>query len=208
MLDSAPTVQDYKKILKLTLEKLKVYEAEFHKLRDSNAAWIKRWGGAIDILMPTMIEAAKQCLPDQPVWLLSFNEHLNKHKAEDAELKALDDQKWAYVMEHGFGITDIPDISLDLAREMTRSITTSFNEEIYKSLKAKHKPEEAMYQMLMSLEIPAFEANGFKGEQGYFIAQKGILEYFDDRLISEYGKEVHKKMLHKDESKQDAVTEL
>lgn len=200
MLDSTPSVDDYKAILKITLEKLKGFEAEFHKLRDSNASWIKRWGGAIDILMPTMMEAAKESLPDQPVWLLSFNENLNKHKVDDAELKALDDQKWAYVMEHGFGITEIPAISLDLAREMTRGITTSFDDEVYKELKSKHKPEEAMYQMLMSLEIPVFEASGFKGEEGYFIAQKGILEYFDDRLISEYGKEVHKKMLHQDKN--------
>ena len=200
MLETKPlSTSDYKTILKLSLDAIKEYETHLLELRESKASLTKRWGAMIDIFMPLQMQIAKNYLPDEPVWVLSFNQHLNECKASDPSVKRLDEEKWAYLLETSFGITDIPAISLEKAQAMARDIAASYNNEErvaqLESIKETSAASEVMYDLMMALEMPVFEEHGFKGETGYIVAQKAILEFFDDPLIVEYGKHVHQRMM-------------
>jgi hypothetical protein len=108
----------------------------------------------------------------------------------------LNTQKWLFIFDKAFGITEFKEISLqkaqslieEIAEEMTSEAFLVQIDQVINSLKPNAsliEKRQAVLTILFPLHMSIMTRHGFDGETGYIQAQRAIMDYYHDPLIAQ-----------------------
>jgi hypothetical protein len=174
---------------------LKNQESQLAEIRNSDGSLIEKWQKFLSVILPIQIMVIhKHGYAASQKGLSEFNQLLMQEAKENAELKKLNDDKWIYLFRTAFGLTELKVISLEDAQQMTKDIADAVTSEAF--LQAIDERMAALKegtmlerrQRLLDVLIPAqmkiMERYGFSGEEGYIQAQRALLDYFFDPVVT------------------------
>lgn len=111
-------------------------------------------------------------------------------------LLQLNKEKWLYIFENAFGITEFKEISLSEAQSLIANIAQEITSEPFlrkvdETIGSLSKDatlvekRQALISILFPIHMAVMEKHGFAGETGYIQAQSAIMDYYHDPLIKE-----------------------
>lgn len=177
-------------------KKVRLNEQALLKIKNNSFSLLEKWQQFLQIIFPLQLSVIKNYgFEETQSGLSHFNEIYAQQSINSFDLKQLNKQKWLFILEKAFGVTEFKEISLqsaqkliiDIAEQMTSktflqqidSIVKSFSDEL--SLIEKRK---AVLTILLPLHMSVMAKHGFEGKDGYVQAQRAIMDYYHDPLIS------------------------
>ena len=179
------------------MELLKAKEPDLIKIRESDQSIAIRWQAFIGVVLPTQLQAIKGLgFAEDQLGLMEFNRQVIQASAEDRELEKINCDKWDFLLEKAFGVTEAPRIDLKTARalvtDITQAMTVEFFLEKIDKLKEGFSKEASMLdkrQELLEIIVPVhkliMERYGFLGDLGYVKAQRALVDFYHDPVIQE-----------------------
>ena len=176
---------------------LKSNEQKLISIQKSNGTLIEKWQQLLHVILPIQLEVIKTYdFGDTQSGLSKFNEEYSHRSTEYASLLELNKQKWLFLFEKTFGITEFREISLQEAQSVIADIVEEVTSESFlkqidnliitlgkdASLMEKRK---ALLTILFPLHMSVMAKHGFEGEMGYIQAQRAIMDYYYDPLIAQ-----------------------
>lgn len=178
-------------------EALKQKEPDFVKIRESLEPIAIRWQAFIGVVLPAQLDAIKDLgFAQDQSGLMEFNRQVMHESTEDRELTKINCDKWAFLLEAAFGITESPTIDLKTARALVTDIADAMTVEFFlkkiDQLKEGFSEEASMLdkrQALLQLIVPVhmliMQRYGFEGDLGYVKAQRALVDFYHDPVIKE-----------------------
>ena len=125
-----------------------------------------------------------------------FNQIYSQKLTAAPILEQLNKQKWLFIFEKAFGITEFQSLSLQSAQELISDIAekmTSKNflhqidtiSKLFTIESSLTHKRQAILKILLPLHMSVMEKHGFGGEIGYVRAQRAIMDHYHDPLISQ-----------------------
>lgn len=178
------------------LRELQSREEALVAIRDtSKNNLMERWQQLLDVVLPVQFECASAYgFNSGQEGLSAFNDLHAQMMQEDKELKELNEKKWQYLLEKGFGITKRVTLSPSQAKNLIEDLAEAITSEEFlcqvdhqrKSLPQEIPPIERR-KRLLSLLLPrlmqVMERHGFEGGEGYLLAQRALAEFHHDKEI-------------------------
>jgi hypothetical protein len=178
-------------------EQLKSHEADLNAIREAKGTLIEKWQQFLQVILPIQLQVLKKYgLDDNQRALSQFNEQYMHSSAQYPALFELNRQKWLFLFDKAFGVTDFKEISLekvqsliiDIVEEMT---SESFLQQVDDQINVLGKEatllqkRQALLSVLFPLHTSVMAKHGFEGEIGYIQAQRAIMDYYYDPVISQ-----------------------
>jgi hypothetical protein len=171
-----------------------------HKLlfiRERSGSLIEKWQELLQVILPIQMDVIKAySLGDNQVGLSKFNEEYARCSSKSTALCKLTTQKWLFIFDKTFGITEFKEISLQEAQSLTVEIAEEMTSETFLA-QIDHainalKPDASLIEkrqlvltILFPLHMSVMARHGFDGETGYIQAQRAIMDYYHDPLIAQ-----------------------
>src|SRR5438128_1336 len=97
----------------------KLCEAQLLALRATSLPIMEKWQRLLALILPIQFEAIASLglARDQPS-LMAFNEQIIKASERDRALADLAKQRWLFIFEKAFGLTEFSHVSLDKVRAL------------------------------------------------------------------------------------------
>lgn len=184
-------------VLQKMIAELNTKKDLFERIKSSDEDLISKWQTFLGIILPVQIK----CIQDlgfsaDQSGLSGFNEVLMKHQIENSKILELNNLKWDMTLNLAFEANLNINITLEKAQkivlDLVDSITSpAFLSQIDKIMLDMDKratmldKRKKILTELLPLQMSVFGKHGFEGEQGYICAQKCLLDYYHDPLISQ-----------------------
>jgi hypothetical protein len=177
-------------------DNLKGRQAQLEQIRGLNIPLMEKWARFLIIILPIQLRVIKALgFDDNQAALSNFNEQFIRQAEEDPSLRELNNQKWKFLLEKAFGVTEFKELSLEEARTMIEEITEEMTSDAFlekldaavASLKDPNsliEKRQLLLSMLFPLQMSVMEKHGFAGEKGYVQAQRALMEFHYDPIIS------------------------
>lgn len=179
------------------IEAVKQKDSQLNEIKNSSEPIVNRWQQLLDILLPIQLEVATECgFKNDQLGLMEFNKLLMEKQIIHPILSSLNEQKWDYIFNMGFGITNTnaPKFSLEQAQNLINDMTKEITQEVFlikidttMSKLPLHssmvEKRQALLSLLLPLQVSVMEKYGFTGDTGYVLAQKALFEYYNDPVI-------------------------
>lgn len=177
--------------------KIQFNEHKLLLIKEKSISLSEKWQALLQVILPIQIEVIKAYnLEDNQLGLLKFNEEYSRCAQNYSTLRELNTQKWLFIFEKAFAVTEFKEISLqeaqslivEIAKEMTSETFLAQIDQVINSFKPNAsliEKRQAVLTILFPLHMSVMEKHGFKGEIGYIQAQRAIMDYYHDPLISQ-----------------------
>lgn len=178
------------------LEGIKHQKEALHALQNNQQTIIEKWHDFLGILLPIQMESIQPYgFSTDQLGLSDFNEQLVEAQQSNEELNAINQEKWQFIFQEGFGLKEVPALSSEEARTLVENIADAMmSEDFLTQVKESIASMEedsllARRQKLLTLLLPlhqtVIEKQGYTGDMGYVQAQKGLIEHYSDPVIIE-----------------------
>lgn len=176
---------------------LKAKESSLTAIQGTSLPLMEKWQGFLQLILPIQLEALKnQGLETNQLELSRFNEQYMRLSAEYPTLFELNKQKWLFLFEKAFGVTEFKEISLEKAQSLMADIVDEMTSETFleqvdsviNDLEAEAtliQKRTALLSVLFPLHMLVMAKHGFEGETGYIQAQRAMMDYYFDPKISQ-----------------------
>jgi hypothetical protein len=166
-------------------------------IKEKSGSLIKKWQELLRVILPIQMDAIKAYnLGDHQLGLSKFNEEYSRCALDAVTLRELNTQKWLFIFDKAFGITEFKEISLkeaqslitEIAEEMTSEAFLVQIDQVINALEPNVsliEKRQAVLTILFPLHMSVMAKHGFEGETGYIQAQRAIMDYYHDPLISQ-----------------------
>lgn len=168
---------------------------ELHQIKESNDPISSRWQKFIEIIIPIQFSEIRKLLyPGNQDGFSKFNIDVMEAAKTNSKLHELNVEKWTFLLESAFGISEYKQISLEKAQQMIKEIaeamqTSTFLQQVdklatpaYVALPMVEKRKEIL-KLLMVVYSAVFKTYGFEGESGYVLGQRALMDYHSDPFI-------------------------
>lgn len=173
---------------------LKQKEEDLIKIRESEDPLIEKWQRFLGVILPIQIMVIrKHGYVGNQKGLAEYNQRLIAEADREPVLKKLNNNKWAYLFEKTFGLSEVRVISLEDAQKMTREIasvmtTHAFLKKIDHAVgssqeRSMFERRQRLLDVLLPAQMEVMKEYGFVGEEGYIQAQRAMMDYFFDPEI-------------------------
>lgn len=168
---------------------------------------ISRWQAMLALILPSQFKIVQDIRDEDTgeslfsadqAGLGQFNLSLTQLAKVDPQLQTVVQQKWGLLLKLSFGITDEeyrtrPRLNRQLAREMAIAAShamqsSAFLQQIDEALEGVEADDvmERRKKLLLTL-LPVHQEVlgrfGFKGDKGYVLAQKELMDFVDDHIV-------------------------
>lgn len=176
---------------------IQLNECRLLLIKEKSGSLIEKWQELLQVILPIQMEVIKPYnLGGYQLGLSKFNEEYSRCALDSAVLCELNTKKWLFVFDKAFGITEFKEISLqeaqsligEIAEEMTSEAFLVQIDQVINSLNPSAsliEKRHAVLTILFPLHMSVMARHGFEGETGYIQAQRGIMDYYHDPLISQ-----------------------
>ena len=184
------------------IQAIKLEEHQLDKIKTLDEPITSRWQQLLGFLLNIQLEIIQKFgFEGNQTGLNLFNRVLMESQSQNPALRGLNIEKWNYLLEKGFGITNVPKITLEQARNLINDIVSAATSEIFlcqidvlvsklDSNASMIERRQKLLDILLPLQISIMEKHGFTGEYGYVHAQKSIAEFYYDPIIMEKAEQV------------------
>lgn len=178
-------------------DRLQARQADLEAIRASSLPLVNKWQIFLSVILPLQLEVIEEFgLGSDQAALAHYNEQYLQQSLHDEALRALNAQKWEYLLQHAFGLEEFQEISLDQARSLAHDIVDAMGSEsfllevdrVMNALPADAsmlQRRQKLLMVLMPLHMSVMEAHGFIGEEGYIQAQRALMDFYHDPIILE-----------------------
>ncbi len=176
---------------------LKTNEEALTAIQKIPGPLVDKWQRFLQLILPIQLQVLKTYgLDDTQLELSRFNEQYMQHSIENASLFELNKQKWLFLFEKAFGVTEFKETSLQEAQSLIADIVEEMtSEEFLKQVDDTMssmaqdatliQKRKALLSILFPLHMSVMAKHGFEGETGYIQAQRAIMDYYFDPQISQ-----------------------
>lgn len=176
-------------------DKIKSSEQDLLIIQKSSTSLIEKWQNLLQVLLPIQLDVIKNYgFGEGQLGLTQFNETYALCTAESTPLLELNKQKWLFIFEKAFKITEFKEISLqeaqrlidDIVEEMISEVFLKKVDKIINSLPNEAsliEKRKAILTVLFPLHLSIMAKHGFEGKTGYIQAQRAIMDYYYDPMI-------------------------
>ncbi len=166
-------------------------------IKEKAGSLVEKWQELLEVILPIQMQVIQSHnLENSQSGLSKFNEEYSRCALGSAALCELNKQKWLFIFDKAFGITEFKEISLqqaqslivEIAKEMTSEDFLIQIDQVLKALKPHAsliEKRKAVLTILFPLHLSVMTRHGFGGETGYIQAQRAIMDYYHDPLISQ-----------------------
>lgn len=177
--------------------KIKLTEHKLFLIKEKPAPLIEKWQELLQVILPIQMDVIKAYnLGDNQLGLSKFNEEYSRSALNSLTLRESNAQKWLFIFDKAFGITEFKEISLKEAQSLITEIAEEMNsetflvqiDEVISTLNPNApliEKRQAVLTILFPLHMSVMAKHGFEGETGYIQAQRAIMDYYHDPLISQ-----------------------
>ena len=154
-----------------------------------------KWQKFIELIIPIQFsEIRKLMYPGNQDGLSKFNIDVMEASKTNSKLNELNLEKWKFLLENAFGVTEYKQISLERAQQMIKEIseemqTGAFLMKVdkmatpeYETLPMVEKRKKLL-ELLIPVHMSVMKKYGFEGESGYVLGQRALLDYHSDPFI-------------------------
>lgn len=182
-------------------------------IRNSPGNIIMKWQGLLGLTMPLQLEVLNALSSDGEILfpansegLALYQHNLMHHQRNDktGQLNRAIKAIWTYLFKLAFGATDnelrlAPKMTLESARKLAvtvshATIVESFLQQIDKALETIQKEGKTEQELLIAKRMKVLDTllplhtkiltdQGFRGDVGYVLSQKGLMDFSDDPVI-------------------------
>lgn len=168
---------------------------ELHKIKESNDSISSKWQKFIELIIPIQFSEIRKLLySGNQDGFSKFSIDVMQASKANAKLKELNEEKWKFLLENAFGISEYKEVTLEKAQQMIKEIaesmqTSSFLQQVDKLATAGYgalpmvEKRKGILNLLMPLYISVFKKYGFEGENAYVVGQRALLDYHSDPFI-------------------------
>lgn len=176
---------------------LKDHSSKLIEIQNTELSILEKWQQFLRVILPLQIQVIKTYgFSDDQLGLSSFNEQYMKQAITHPYLSELNQQKWLFLFETTFGVTEFKEISLLEAQSLIADITSemtsdSFLNQIDSAMNILDQDSTliqkrtALLNILFPLHMSVMAKHGFKGDRGYIQAQRAIMDYYYDPQIAQ-----------------------
>ena len=184
-------------IQKDIFDKIQLNEHKLLLIREKSGSLIEKWQELLQVILPIQMDVIKTYnLGDHQQGLLKFNEEYGSRAPTSTALRELNTQKWLFIFDKAFGITEFKEISLqeaqslieEIAEEMTSETFLTQVDDVISSLNPDAtlvEKRQAVLTILLPSHMSVMSRHGFAGETGYIQAQRAIMDYYSDPFIAQ-----------------------
>jgi hypothetical protein len=184
-------------IQKEIYDRIQLDESKLLLIKDHSGSLMEKWQQLLQVILPIQLDVIKtHVVGDNQFGLSTFNAEYIRCLSESIALRELNTQKWLFLFDKAFGITEFKEISLqeaqslisEIAEEMTSEAFLTQIDCVIGSLKAEAsllEKRQAILTILFPLHMSVMASHGFVGTAGYIQAQRAIMDYYHDPLIAE-----------------------
>lgn len=177
--------------------KIQFNEYKLLLIKEKSGSLVEKWQELLQVVLPIQMDVIKAyTLGNNQLGLSKFNEEYSRCSLKATALFELNIQKWLFVFDRTFGITEFKEISLQEAQSLIQEIAEEMTSETFlaqidcriNSLKPDAsliEKRQAVLTILFPLHMSIMAKHGFDGETGYIQAQRAIMDYYHDPLISQ-----------------------
>ncbi len=177
--------------------KIQLNEDNLRLIKDKSGSLIEKWQELLQVILPIQMDVIKAYnLGDNQSGLSKFNEEYTRRSSESVALSKLNTEKWLFIFDKTFDITEFKEISLQEAQNLIEEIAEEMTSETFLTqidrLINSVRPEasliekrQAVLTILFPLHMAVMERHGFNGEMGYIQAQRAIMDYYHDSQIAQ-----------------------
>jgi len=177
--------------------KIQLNEDKLRLIKDKSGSLIEKWQALLQVILPIQMDVIKaHNLGDNQSGLSKFNEEYARGSSESGALSELNTEKWLFIFNKTFGVTEFKEISLqaaqsliaEIAEEMTSETFLTQIDRVINSLIPEAsliEKRQAVLTILFPLHMSVMERHGFNGEVGYIQAQRAIMDYHHDPQIAQ-----------------------
>ena len=177
--------------------KIQLNEHTLLLIKENKSSLIQKWQELLKVILPIQMDVIKAYnLGENQLGLSKFHEECTRCSLESTALRELNTQKWLYIFDKTFGITEFKEISLEkaqgiiveIAEEMTSEAFLTQVDSVIHSLEPDAsliEKRQAILTILFPLHMSVMARHGFAGETGYIQAQRAIMDYHHDPLIAQ-----------------------
>lgn len=177
--------------------KIQLNEDKLRLIKDKSSSLIEKWQELLQVILPIQMDVIMaHNLGDGQCALSKFNEEYTRNSSESIALSELNKEKWLFIFNKAFGVSEFKKISLQEAQNLITEITEEMTSEpfliqidcVINSFKPKAsliEKRQAVLAILFPLHMSIMERHGFNGELGYIQAQRAIMDYYHDPKIGQ-----------------------
>lgn len=177
---------------------LKKRQAQLEQINELAVPLMEKWARFLMIVLPIQLRTIRSLgFEDNQAALSSFNEQYMQYAAEDVSLHDLNQQKWMFLLEKAFGVTDFKEISLEEARSLIEDIALEMTSDAFlekldaaianlKDPNSMMEKRQLLLTILFPMQMAVMTKHGFEGEKGYVQAQRALMEYHFDPIVSKH----------------------
>ena len=168
--------------------KIQFNEDNLRLIKDKSGSLIEKWQELLQVILPIQMDVIKAYnLGDNQSGLSKFNEEYTRGLSESVALSKLNTEKWLFIFDKTFDITEFKEISLqeaqnlieEIAEEMTSETFLTQIDRVINSLRPEAsliEKRQAVLTILFPLHMAVMGRHGFNGEMGYIQAQRAIMD--------------------------------
>ncbi|HSX04252.1 MAG TPA: hypothetical protein VLG76_05940 [Rhabdochlamydiaceae bacterium] len=177
--------------------KIQLAEPKLIQIKEKAVPLMEKWQEFLEIILPIQLGVIKNHnFEANQLGLSKFNEEYSRCSLNSTPLRELTAQKWLFMFDKAFGVTEFKEISLQEAQNLVSEIVTemtsdSFLAQIDNLINSLHseasliEKRQAVLTLLLPLHMSVMARHGFAGETGYIQAQRAIMDYYHDPLIAQ-----------------------
>ncbi|HEY2810820.1 MAG TPA: hypothetical protein VGJ00_05485 [Rhabdochlamydiaceae bacterium] len=178
-------------------QKIQDDEEKLTAIRTSPASLMEKWQQLLHVILPIQLEAIRPYhLGESQTGLVRFYQEYTQCAARFPALVEFNKEKWLFVFDKAFGITEFKEIPLESAQSMISAIANEmisepFLQKVDAAVDAIPadasliEKRQAILAILFPLHMSVMAHYGFEGEAGYIQAQRAIMDYYHDPVISQ-----------------------
>jgi len=175
---------------------LKGRQAQLEQIRGLTIPLMEKWARFLIVILPIQLRVIKALgFGDNQAALANFNEQYMRASEEDLSLRMLNSNKWKFLLEKAFGVTEFKEMTLEEARNLIEDISQEMTSESFlekldvaiaqlKDPNSMNEKRQILLSLLFPMQMAIMEKHGFGGEKGYVQAQRALIEYHYDHIIS------------------------
>lgn len=177
------------------VDQLKGRQAQLEAIRKLGDSIVEKWQKFLLVILPIQIRVIRSYgFQDTQDALSNFSGQFMQHAENDPSLAALNKEKWCFVFEKAFGVTEWKEISVEEARSLVGDIVSQMTSDLFlqkidvlmselKEGASMIDKRTALLKILFPLQISVMAEHGFEGDKGYVQAQGALLDYYFDPMI-------------------------
>lgn len=189
------TAQQVREAQVAIVEQLKGRQAQLEAIRASSSSIVEKWQKLLLVILPIQLRVIKSYgFQDTQEALSNFLGQFMQHVENDPSLAALNKQKWHFIFEKAFGVTEWKEVSIEEARSLVGDIVSEMTSDLFlqkidavigqlKEGASIIDKRNTLLKILFPLQISIMAQHGFEGDKGYVQAQGALLDYYFDPMI-------------------------